>query len=242
MNCTTAGGELLLPGLTMAKDDQYEELRSILAKHKGIPSAQVILVSPTGDLLVKEWGCAELRGPVLNDFSMNAACGLPAEQEEWNFFSFADPSSVTVCLELLSCHAHSAHSIPMDRPRTNELPRCVRSAPLPGPIAPPPLMLLRSAPVPGPIPPPPGLDLPQATPLMLRELEKASAAWQWMAASQAEGTSKCFPFDSPTRRQFLAARTTKTCPQAALTRGRRLRRAGTLVQPRGHCGRGGHGR
>lgn len=43
------------------------------------------------------------RGPVSHNFSSSAVCGLPKDQEEWDFSSVVDPDSATfvVCLEIV---------------------------------------------------------------------------------------------------------------------------------------------
>jgi len=43
------------------------------------------------------------RGPVLHNFSSSAVCGLPKEQEEWDFAAVIDQDSMTfvVCLEIV---------------------------------------------------------------------------------------------------------------------------------------------
>mmetsp|Transcript_75539 Transcript_75539/g.245634 ORF Transcript_75539/g.245634 Transcript_75539/m.245634 type:complete len:471 (+) Transcript_75539:70-1482(+) len=48
----------------------------------------------------------EPRGPVPHNFSSNAVCGLPKEQEEWDFSSVVDQNSQTfvVCLEIVPDH------------------------------------------------------------------------------------------------------------------------------------------
>lgn len=54
----------------------------------------------------------EPRGPVSHNFSSSAVCGLPKEQEEWDFSNVVDQESMTfvVCLEIVPASLRVAHS------------------------------------------------------------------------------------------------------------------------------------
>lgn len=56
----------------------------------------------------------ESRGPVAHNFSNNAVCGLPKDQEEWNFLSVVEANSQTfvVRLELAIVHFYQGRELP----------------------------------------------------------------------------------------------------------------------------------